>query len=125
MRQTTIRIVAVAALVLLTGAFALHLRLVKSAPRDGEVVTGLPTEIRLWFSQKPDVGLTTIRLLGEDSSAVEVGKVIRTADSLSVKAPLPAALPPGTYLVSWRTMSKDGHVVRGTYHFNVVPRSRD
>jgi methionine-rich copper-binding protein CopC len=107
--------------VLLPAATALHLRLVRSAPRDGEVVTTLPTEIRLWFSQKPEVGLTTVKLLREDSSQVELGKVARTDDSTSVKAPLEAALVPGTYTVSWRSVSKDGHAVRGTYHFNLVP----
>lgn len=122
MKSTLRSICAAGAIMLvLPGAVALHLRLLKSAPRDGEVVTSLPTEVRLWFSQKPEVGLTTIKLLREDSTAVEVGKVVRTDDSLSVKAPLPAALVPGTYIVAWRSVSKDGHVVRGNYHFNVVP----
>lgn len=113
--------VAGALALLLPGAAALHLRLVKSAPRDGEVVSTLPTEIRLWFSQKPEVGLTTVRLLREDSSQVELGKVARTDDSTSVKAALDAALVPGTYTVSWRSVSKDGHAVRGSYHFNMIP----
>ena len=106
---------------LLPGAWALHLRLVKSTPRDGEIVTLIPNEIRLWFSQKPEVGLTTVKLLREDSTVVDLGKVSRTDDSLSVKAPLEAGLVPGTYSVSWRTVSKDGHVVRGSYHFTMVP----
>lgn len=122
MRKPNLRpVLAVAALVLLTSGFVLHLRLVKSFPRDGEVLTGIPREIRLWFSQKPEMGLTAIKLLRGDSSAVEQGKVTRTEDSLSVKLPLPYALVPGGYIVSWRTVSKDGHVVRGSYPFNVVP----
>jgi methionine-rich copper-binding protein CopC len=106
---------------LLPGAAALHLRLIKSSPRDGEIVTNLPTEIRLWFSQKPEAGLTTVKLLREDSSTVELGKVEPASDSTAVKAPIPSALVPGTYTVTWRSTSKDGHVVRGSYHFNMVP----
>jgi methionine-rich copper-binding protein CopC len=122
MKQMNIRSLAsVAALVLLTSAFALHLRLVKSAPRDGEIVTSIPTEIRLWFSQKPEARLTTIKLLREDSTEVQMGRSERTDDSLSVKLPLSNALVPGTYIVSWRSVSKDGHAVRGSYHFNMVP----
>jgi methionine-rich copper-binding protein CopC len=113
--------VTVGALALLTTAFAMHLRLVKSVPSAGEALAAMPTEIRLWFSQKPEVGLTSIKLLREDSTVVELGKVVRTSDSLSVRASLDKALVPGTYLVNWRSVSKDGHAVRGSYHFNMLP----
>ena len=110
-----------AALALLTTGFAMHLRLVKSAPSANEVVGAIPTEIRLWFSQKPELSLTTIKLLREDSTAVELnGKVAATDDSLSVRIPLTAALEKGTYIVSWRSVSKDGHAVRGSYRFNLA-----
>lgn len=122
MRQKQIRsIFAVGVIALLSAAPVMHLRLVKSVPGSGEIVTNMPTEIRLWFSQKPEVGLTTIKLLREDSTVVELGKVVRTEDSLSVRAPLEKALVPGTYLVNWRSVSKDGHAVRGSYHFNMMP----
>ena len=122
MRPKQIRsILAVGAVALLTTAFAMHLRLVKSSPKDGEALTSMPTEIRLWFSQKPDVGLTSIKLLREDSTVVELGKVARTSDSLSVRVALDKALVPGTYLVNWRSVSRDGHAVRGSYHFNMLP----
>jgi methionine-rich copper-binding protein CopC len=112
---------ALSAAMLLPGVMAMHLRLVKSAPAKGEIVTQLPTDIKLWFSQKPDVGLTSVKLLREDSTSIPVGKVARTDDSLAVKAPLETALVPGTYTVSWRSVSKDGHAVRGSYNFNVAP----
>jgi methionine-rich copper-binding protein CopC len=113
-------LIGIAALALLTTAFAMHLRLVKSAPQAGEVVSTLPSEIRLWFSQKPEVSLTTVQLLREDSTAVALGKLVRTEDTLSVKVPLTGALLPGTYIVSWRSVSKDGHAVRGSYRFNMA-----
>jgi methionine-rich copper-binding protein CopC len=115
---------ALGATVIFTTAFAMHLRLVKSVPASGQVVTEKPTEIRLWFSQKPDVGLTAVRLLREDSTAIESGKVVATEDSLSVRVPLDKALVPGTYIVAWRSVSKDGHAVRGRYSFNMVPAER-
>ncbi|MEO8201071.1 MAG: copper resistance CopC family protein [Gemmatimonadota bacterium] len=106
---------------ILPAAFAMHLHLVKSTPGDSEVVTTVPTQVRLWFSQKPEAGLTTIRLLRPDSSAIALGKVARTDDSLSVSAPLSAGLVPGEYIVAWRTLSKDGHAVRGSYQFIMAP----
>lgn len=114
-------IFALGMIAVLSAASVMHLRLVKSAPGSGEIMTSIPTEIRLWFSQKPDVGLTTIKLFREDSTVIELGKVVRTEDSLSVRVPLEKALVPGTYLVSWRSVSKDGHAVRGSYHFTMMP----
>src|SRR4026209_174851 len=107
--KSPIRTLAFGATVLLTTAFAMHLRLVKSVPASGQIVTEKPVEIRLWFSQKPEVGLTTVRLLREDSTAIEIGNVVATEDSLSVRVPLDKALVAGTYIVSWRSVSKDGH----------------
>ena len=104
------------ALALLPAMSVMHLRLVKASPNDGEVVTVPTHQIQLWFSQEPEVSLTTISLLRPDSSGVPIGKVTG-GDSLSVKATIPAALPAGTYIVRWRTLSKDGHAVRGSYLF--------
>ena len=116
-----IRSLAFGAIAVLTTGFAMHLRLVKSVPASGQLVTEKPTEIRLWFSQKPEVGLTVVRLLREDSTALEIGKVVATEDSLSVRVPLDKALVPGAYIVTWRSVSKDGHAVRGSYNFTMIP----
>ena len=105
------------ALVFAPAAFAMHLHLVKSSPNDREAVSTPTREIRLWFSQKPEIGLSTIALLRSDSSAVPLAKVAGTDDSLSVKAALSAPLAPGDYIVRWRALSKDGHAVRGSYTF--------
>jgi methionine-rich copper-binding protein CopC len=118
--RTLISMASLAGAVILTSAFAMHLRLVKSVPSSGEVVTSKPTELRLWFSQKPDVGLTTVKLVREDSTTIELGKVVRTDDSLAVRAPLDKTLVPGTYVVSWRSVSRDGHAVRGSYRFTMA-----
>lgn len=111
------RAIPLMALALVPMGFAFHLHLVKASPNDGEIVTRPTSEIRLWFSQKPEVSVTTITLLRADSTAVPLGKVTTTDDSLSVKATLSAPLPEGSYLVRWRALSRDGHSVRGTYAF--------
>jgi methionine-rich copper-binding protein CopC len=107
----------VTALVLVPAAFAFHLHLLKSSPGHREVVTTPTREIRLWFSEKPEVAVSTIALLRSDSSVVSIGKVTGTDDSLSLKAPIPAALPMGSYIVKWRALSRDGHAVRGSFTF--------
>ena len=95
-----------AVVLILPSAFAMHLHLVKSTPKEGEVVTIVPTQVRLWFSQKPEAALTSIRLLREDSSAINLGKVARTDDSLSVAAPSRLVFSPVS------TSSRGGHCPR-------------
>lgn len=107
----------VTALFLLPAAFSFHLHLLKSSPAHREVVTTPTREIRLWFSEKPEVAVSSIMLLRADSSAVAIGKVTNTDDSLSLRAPIHEALPAGSYLVKWRALSRDGHAVRGSFTF--------
>jgi methionine-rich copper-binding protein CopC len=46
-------------------------------------------------------------------------KPLPTAASQQISVPLPP-LTPGTYLVSWRAVSDDGHVMPGTLHFTLT-----
>jgi methionine-rich copper-binding protein CopC len=105
--------------VLLTGMF--HNHLVKATPSAGDTLSASPAEIRLWFNERPEVPFTSITLLRADSSKIVTIKAIATTDSMAVAAPLPAPLPSGSYLVTWRTASRDGHAIRGTYGFTIAP----
>ena len=108
-----------ASAVLLTGMF--HNHLVKATPSAGETLSTSPAEIRLWFNERPEIPFTSITLLRADSSKIATIKAVATTDSMAVAAPLPAPLPPGNYLVNWRTASRDGHAIRGTYGFSISP----
>lgn len=107
---------AVTALAASAGYAALHMRLVKSAPEKDQVVTEAPAQIQLWFSQKPEVALTRVRLTGPDGATFEVGKA-KAADDKSVTMSVIDSLPEGSYSVAWRTAAPDGHKVDGEYAF--------
>ena len=97
----------------------LHLALEKSAPAADEVVTS-PPEIRLWFTQAPQRGVTTIRAADPTGGAVALGDVQEDrADPKVISAPVRGVLAPGRYTVEWRTMAADGHVVGGEFAFAV------
>lgn len=104
---------------LLTGMF--HNHLVKSAPAAGETLTASPADIRLWFNERPEIPFTSVTILRADSTRIATIKAVATADSMAVSAPLPQPLPMGSYLVTWRTASRDGHAIRGTYGFSIAP----
>jgi len=95
-----------------------HLHLVKSTPAANASVTSAPDSIRLWFSQAPELKLTTVKLTGPGATAVELTPLAK-GDSALVTAGVKGAMAAGAYSVAWRTMSKDGHVVRGTFAFKV------
>jgi methionine-rich copper-binding protein CopC len=107
--------------VLLFGAARFHNHLVKSAPDSGEKLTASPKEVRLWFNERPEIPFTSVTLLRADSTKIVTIKALATDDSMAVSAPLPAPLAPGVYLITWRTASRDGHAIRGTYGFSISP----
>lgn len=106
---------------LLTGAGLMHTHLEKAEPAvDGTVATA-PTQVRLWFNERPEVALSGATLLKADNSPVAVVKLAATDDTLSVGGAIPVTLTPGKYVVAWKTGSRDGHVVRGRYTFTFDP----
>ena len=101
-----------------------HLRLVKSAPMADSVLTRSPTAIKLWFSEKVELGVTRVRLEGTDARRVTLSPLASEDDKgvPVVVAGVPTALADGAYTVQWSTASKDGHVVKGTIAFTVRTR---
>ncbi len=96
----------------------LHLRLVSSAPEADSTVAP-PSEIRLTFSQVPQEGSTSVRLLDHAESLIETGKITHSGDGEIFHAPVGTTLADGSYTVAWRTMADDGHVIRGEIPFVV------
>jgi methionine-rich copper-binding protein CopC len=119
-------------ILMLVGAFALlvptssaadlHFALSKSAPEDGEAVTS-PAEVRLWFTEVPEDGTTSIRLIDSAGEPVSSGEVQQDAeDGRVVFIEFEHPVEAGGYTVAWRAMGSDGHVVRGDLSFSVVAR---
>lgn len=97
-----------------------HLKLVRSFPAADTTLATSPDAIRLWLSEPAEVPATKIAVTTEAGAAVATSAITR-ADTKD--APLVATLvkpvSAGRYLVTWKAMSKDGHVVNGTFHFTV------
>lgn len=99
-----------------------HLRLVKSEPADSATVTAPPTELRLWFSEDPALNVTRV-VLTRGRDTLPTGALSRVAAKAPIVTKIPNALTPGNYVVGWRTMGRDGHVITGTFGFKVAPAS--
>lgn len=98
-----------------------HTALKRSEPVKGSRLMVAPTRISLWFTAKPQLGFSTIRLVGS-SGEIALDPVV--ADTLhSLYARIPRVLTPGEYRVHWQTGSADGHPIRGEFTFVVIARA--
>jgi copper resistance protein C len=117
-------LLATIVLPLAVDAAVMHLRLSRSEPTANQKLTASPTQVKLWFTQRPELTVTSIKLRsGSGSSAVEraLAPLSRAADATApIAAPVGAALAPGHYEVVWRTMARDGHVLNGVIPFDVA-----
>lgn len=97
-----------------------HLQLDSAHPYPDSTVVAPVAEIRLFFSQPPQLAPSSIRVVRADDTLVEMEKVAaQEGDAAVLYAPLAGETPAGTYRVVWRTMAADGHVVDGDYLFRV------
>lgn len=99
-----------------------HFTLSQSAPEAGATLAS-PAEVRLWFTQVPQEGTTSIRLVDADGGLVHTGDVVQDPEDGQVfSIALHGTLAGGEYTVAWRAMGEDGHVVRDEFSFSVSAR---
>ena len=113
-----------ATLLLLPGAAHAHIELDESSPAADEVLTTLPSHLRLLFSARIEGRYTSVTLTAPDGRPVTLGDVVFTSGSdREITLRLPALTQPGAYVVRWRTAGADGHVLEGSYSFVLAPDS--
>lgn len=80
--------------------------------------------IRLWFSERTEVRLTSVVLRDQNGATFSVATPQAVPnDQTQIVASIVGALPPGHYTVDWRTVATDGHPSHGEFSFTVVGES--
>jgi copper transport protein len=109
-----------AGIVALTGSAAhAHANLVSTDPANGARLDAPPAEIRLQFTERVSVPGGGVELRGPDGAVVETGPAATAEDPSQVVLPVPADLPQGSYLVTFRLVSADSHPVAGAFVFGI------
>ena len=113
------RLVAALATLLLvvgfaTGAFA-HAALVSVEPASGSMLARAPKAVELRFNEVVTPG--AIRLIDGAGRARDDTRVSASGETISIA--MPADLPEGTAVVSYRVISQDGHPVAGSMVFSI------
>lgn len=113
-------LVLTALAVLMTPALLFaHAHLLRSSPSDKAHLVVAPTELGLWFSEKPELAFTSIQLTDSAGHAIPLGAVV-AADSMGIRVPITTPIHGGQYTVSWRTAASDGHATSGKFSFSIA-----
>lgn len=113
------RLLAALATVLLAAGFAsaawAHAALVSVEPASGSMLATAPKAVELRFNETVTPG--AIRLIDGAGRARDDTRVSASGETISVA--MPADLPEGTAVVSYRVISQDGHPVTGSVTFSI------
>lgn len=119
--------VVTALLVLLPAASAgAHAILQGGSVSDGEVLDIAPEELLLEFNEGISATRGGLRVYGPDARRVDVGGAFQSDDiGEAIRVQLEPDLAEGTYVVTYRVMSADGHPVNGAFLFSIGQESAD
>jgi copper transport protein len=95
-------------------AFA-HARLLKADPAEGSIVRAAPTKFVLTFSEAAKLTALSLQKDAETPRKI-IPLPTEAAADISVAAP---KMEPGKYVLSWRVVGQDGHVLPGKVTFTV------
>ena len=94
-----------------------HAHLHMSTPANHTVVVEAPKQISLQFNEA--VQLTAATIQKGDGPAIKLGPLPDVvAKEFNLAAP---ALEPGNYIVKWRALSDDGHIMSDKLLFTIGP----
>jgi len=98
-----------------------HLKLVRAEPAVDSTFVSSPESVKLWFSEAVHLKSTSVKVTDKAGAAVELGALSRdSAADAPVVAKVMKTMAPGRYTVTWRSMGKDSHVVKGHFFFVVA-----
>jgi copper transport protein len=102
---------------LAAGPASAHATLVAADPPDGARLDRSPAQIHLTFSEHVSASLGGVRVVDGSGAREDRGAVRVTGTDVEVD--VTPDLPDGTYVVTYRIISADGHPVRGATVFAV------
>ncbi len=111
------RMICVSVMLCCAAVASAHTHLVKSVPANGATITELPAKFVLTFGEP--VKITALSLQKDSEPAQKLGP-LPAAAAAEIAIPAPQ-LKAGKYVLTWRVLSDDGHVMPGKLSFTVGP----
>jgi hypothetical protein len=99
-----------------------HAYLVKSSPARRAVLSTPPMRVVLWFNERLEAQFSQLSIWNAEGQQVDGGEVeVGPDDRKRLSVGLPT-LHPGSYIVKYRVLSVDGHIVEADYPFTIRSR---
>lgn len=112
----TSKLIALGIAALMAQVALAHTELTSTVPADEATLAAVPEKVELTFSAP--VRLTAMTIQQGDAQKQSLGPLpSATAENFAVA--LPTGLAAGHYVVAWRALSEDTHVVSGEFMFAV------
>lgn len=122
-RLPIVIMLALAGLLLTAPSVSGHAEYERSTPGRNEILPEPPARVDVYFAQevRKIEGENYVRVFNDSDEQVSAGDgVVDDDDRTHIYAELPGALPPGRYVVQWRTFSdEDGDTDEGAFCFYV------
>lgn len=99
-----------------------HARLEASSPKDGSTLTATPPEVMLRFNEPIKDSLNQVSVKSGSTDATD-GKL--EVDGNTLYQPLKSTLESGSYTVTYKVVSADGHPISGSLKFSYAPPAGD
>ena len=99
-----------------------HAILLRSDPSRDAVLTSAPDQVRMWFSEDLNPGISTTTVVNASNRRVDANNAhVSSSDTREMDVSLQPDLSPGVYIVLYTTQSADdGHILRGSFIFNIA-----
>lgn len=121
MRRRRTVLATVLLLLLVPAVLWAHATLLRSVPAKGAHVPSPPAEVRLTFSETPELAFTVVTLLDASGTPVPLAPPALAAESRrTLIAPIRGTMRAGVYTVRWQVAGADGHPSRGQFVFTVA-----
>ena len=97
-----------------------HAYLDHADPKVGSTVSAAPSIVRIWFDSDLEPVFSMIMVhAAKDNTMVDKGDArVDPSDPTLLEVSVPA-LPPGSYIVIWSVVARDGHRTSGNFTFTI------
>jgi copper transport protein len=97
-----------------------HSQLESSTPAQGSQLEAAPSSVTLLFTEEVGLSPRSLQVLDPTGRSADSGAPVHSGgDGRAMSVALRTGLGRGSYTVSWRVVSVDGHPVSGTFAFGV------
>jgi methionine-rich copper-binding protein CopC len=116
---TVVAVLSAALLLFLPEAAWCHAFPDHSDPKVGSTVSGPPAQVRIWFDSDLEPAFSNIMVHNADGKMIDKRDVrVAASDPKLLQVSVPP-LQPGTYLVIWNVVARDGHRTNGQFSFTM------